>query len=106
MLEGATSRSYGIQVARLAGLPPEVIQRAKEILHNLEQQELNEAGKPKLSRSAKPVQEEPSRQLNLFLSPQDTVLKEIKGLDVSRLTPLQALNRLAKWQERLKGGAP
>jgi DNA mismatch repair protein MutS len=103
VLEGSTDRSYGIQVAKLAGLPEEVIQRAKEILSNLEQQELNEVGQPKLSRSAKPAAEKAGKQLSLFLPAQDAVLKEIRGLNISGLTPLEALNKLANWQERLKG---
>ncbi len=102
VLAGSADRSYGIQVARLAGLPEDLIQRAKEILSNLEQQELNEAGKPKLSRGSKPHDEKPDRQLNLFLTAQDMILKEIKGLDLSGLTPLEALNKLARWQEKLK----
>lgn len=102
VLEGGADRSYGIQVARLAGLPEEVIQRAKEILHNLEQQELNEAGKPKLSRSNKVKSEKPDKQMSLFITTQEMVIKELKGLDISGLTPLQALNKLAELQEKLK----
>jgi DNA mismatch repair protein MutS len=102
IIEGSTDRSYGIQVARLAGLPEEVIQRAKEILSNLEREELNEVGKPKLSRSVKVQSEKPDKQLSLFLTASDTVLKEIKTLDISSTTPLEALNKLAKWRERLK----
>jgi DNA mismatch repair protein MutS len=89
-------------VARLAGLPEEVIQRAKEILNNLESQELNEVGKPKLSQSTKIQSEQPTKQLSLFIPSQDAVLKELKGLDISGLTPLEALTKLAKWQEKLK----
>ncbi|MEI6807637.1 MAG: DNA mismatch repair protein MutS [bacterium] len=56
ILPGAADKSYGIHVAKLAGLPPEVVERAKEILQNLEDGELSEAGKPKLARTrvAKP----------------------------------------------------
>jgi len=51
LVEGGTSRSYGIQVARLAGLPEGVLERAKEVLNNLEQGEFTEAGVPKLAIS-------------------------------------------------------
>ncbi len=50
IVEGGTDKSYGIQVARLAGLPPTVLERAKEILRNLEEGELDESGKPKIGR--------------------------------------------------------
>jgi DNA mismatch repair protein MutS len=68
---GAADKSYGIQVARLAGLPDEVIDRAKEILANLEASELNAQGKPRLAeakvfRSRAKRKEEPKPQLNLF----------------------------------------
>jgi len=68
---GAADKSYGIQVARLAGLPDDVIDRAKEILANLEASELNAQGKPRLAeakvfRSRAKRKEEPKPQLNLF----------------------------------------
>ena len=67
---GAADKSYGIQVAHLAGLPPEVVRRAKEILANLEESELSEAGKPKLAREnprvRRPNPAEAVRQLSLF----------------------------------------
>jgi DNA mismatch repair protein MutS len=68
---GAADKSYGIQVARLAGLPVDVIDRAKEILANLEASELNAQGKPRLAeakvfRSRARRKEEPKPQLNLF----------------------------------------
>jgi DNA mismatch repair protein MutS len=68
---GAADKSYGIQVARLAGLPDDVIERAKEILANLEASELNAQGKPRLAeakvfRSRAKRKEEPKPQLNLF----------------------------------------
>jgi DNA mismatch repair protein MutS len=68
---GAADKSYGIQVARLAGLPEDVISRAKEILANLEASELNAQGKPRLAeakifRSPAKRKEEPKPQLNLF----------------------------------------
>ena len=68
---GAADKSYGIQVARLAGLPPDIVDRAKEILSNLEASELNAQGKPRLAeakvfRTRPKKTEEPKPQLNLF----------------------------------------
>ena len=94
IVEGSTSHSYGIQVARLAGLPAEVIERAKEILVNLEKGEYVEGGVPRISRGkrqAKPVE---SPQLPLFAEVEDALRKRLEGLSISSLTPLEALNIL------------
>ncbi|MDI6774104.1 MAG: DNA mismatch repair protein MutS [Verrucomicrobiota bacterium] len=64
---GGADKSYGIQVARLAGLPPDVVDRAKEILANLEEDELGETGQPKIARRrARRPKDDASRQLMLF----------------------------------------
>lgn len=63
---GAADKSYGIQVAQLAGLPPAVVQRAKEILSNLEESELNEVGQPKLARHSSRKIKIDTAQLTLF----------------------------------------
>jgi DNA mismatch repair protein MutS len=89
---GGTDRSYGIQVARLAGLPKAVIARAREILAELSQN----------PGARVPGQPEPAPQLGLFPHAPDPVLKELGALDVSSLTPLAALNLVAEWQQRLK----
>jgi len=89
---GGTDRSYGIQVARLAGLPKAVIARAREILADLSEN----------PGALVPGQAEPTPQLGLFPHTADPVLKELGALDVGSLTPLQALNLLAEWQQRLK----
>ncbi|HEY4911706.1 MAG TPA: DNA mismatch repair protein MutS, partial [Methylomirabilota bacterium] len=90
---GGTDRSYGIQVARLAGLPQAVITRAREILAELETLPRASAGTAAVPQSL---------QLGLFPHVADPLLKELAVLDVSALTPLQALNLLAEWQQRLK----
>lgn len=92
--EGGASRSYGIQVARLAGLPKEVITRAREILANLERGEFNEVGEPRLARP--PARAESRGQLNLFqASPAESKLREaLLALDLNAMTPLEALTRL------------
>jgi DNA mismatch repair protein MutS len=101
LVEGPTSRSYGIQVARLAGLPEEVIDRAKEVLTNLEQGEFTEGGVPKLaiSRKKKPLWDSP--QMTLFQRPPDTLRETLKKLDPDRLTPLEALTLLTELRAQL-----
>jgi DNA mismatch repair protein MutS len=101
IMEGGTNRSYGIQVARLAGVPAEVIVRAKEILRNLEKGELDEAGMPKIARGRK-TDRKNANQLSLFAGEGDSVLDEIRGLDPMNLTPLDALHHLSDWKQRLE----
>ena len=103
IMEGGTNRSYGIQVARLAGVPTEVIVRAKEILRNLEKGELDEAGMPKIARGRK-TDRKNANQLSLFAGEGDSVLDEIRGLDPMNLTPLDALHHLSDWKQRLEKG--
>ena len=103
IMEGGTNRSYGIQVARLAGVPTEVIVRAKEILRNLEKGELDEAGMPKIARGRK-TDRKNANQLSLFTGERDAVLEEIRGLDPMNLTPLDALHHLSDWKQRLEKG--
>jgi len=98
LVPGGTSRSYGIQVARIAGLPGPLIRRAKEILDNLEGKAVDEAGVPRI---AGPRGNGKGDQLSLF-SLQDLRLKEwIEGLDISSMTPLEALIELNKMKEYL-----
>ena len=93
IVPGRSDRSYGIQVARLAGLPAPVVRRAAEILASLEQDELTRGGRPSLSGA--PASEQ--RQLGLFASEPapHPVLDRIRQIDVDRLSPLEALNLLA-----------
>jgi DNA mismatch repair protein MutS len=93
VVAGRSDRSYGIQVARLAGLPPNVVQRASEILRSLEQDELQRGGRPSLSGSAGP-----QRQLGLFQDPSGAhpVLDRLRALDVDHLRPIDALNLIAE----------
>jgi DNA mismatch repair protein MutS len=100
IMEGGTNRSYGIQVARIAGVPDEVISRAREILNNLEKGELDETGMPKIARGKKEHQKN-RNQLSLFADPHETIIKEIKELDILKMTPLDALSRISDWKEKL-----
>jgi len=101
--EGGADKSYGIQVARLAGLPGDTITRAKEILANLEKSELNELGAPKLAYTEDRATPEKRRagQLDLFTTQADPVLKELLGLDIMSMTPLEALNTLSEMKKKL-----
>ncbi|AMV72052.1 DNA mismatch repair protein MutS [Desulfuromonas carbonis] len=96
IVKGGASHSYGIQVARLAGLPEEVIARAREILRNLEAGEFVGEGEPRLARSRRPGrQATPSPQLSLFAAAGPDPLRErLECVDVSVVTPLEALNLL------------
>jgi DNA mismatch repair protein MutS len=99
-MEGGTSRSYGIEVARIAGVPSDVILRAKEILHNLEKGEFDEIGMPRIARGKSAVKCG-NPQLNLFAQSEDSVLDELRQMDISSMTPLDALNTLHHLKSRL-----
>ncbi|MFH1073632.1 MAG: DNA mismatch repair protein MutS [Candidatus Firestonebacteria bacterium] len=96
IVEGAADRSYGIQVARLAGLPKEVLKRSREILHNLEEANYDKEGKSKLAGGAGVIS-----QLSIFdtkTTKKDDkgskLLKKLEEIDVNSLSPLEALNVL------------
>jgi DNA mismatch repair protein MutS len=92
---GGTDRSYGIHVAQLAGLPREVVLRARDVLATLEGEHRMVPGPP-------PAGSRDPGQLALFGDPQrpDPMVEELKSLDVNTLTPLEALNRLADFKRR------
>jgi DNA mismatch repair protein MutS len=97
---GGSDRSFGIHVARLAGLPAGVVTRAQEILQNLERTEFDREGRPRLAHSdADPPSR--SRQLSLFGAEEDAVIEELRRLRPDALTPLDALNLLADLKKRL-----
>ena len=93
IVEGGCDHSYGIQVAKLAGLPEKVIERAKEILHNLEAEALNSSEIPKLAQHHK--RPEPQvKQMSLFEELEKSLREELKNIDPNRITPIEALNKL------------
>ncbi len=98
---GGTDRSYGIHVAQLAGLPGEVVRRARSVLGTLE-------GEHRMVPGSPPPLEPDVGQLALFGEPSasDPVVEDLKALDLDTMTPLQALNRLAELQRRASGGPP
>ncbi len=101
LVDGATNRSYGIQVGRLAGIPPEVLERAKEILKNIEAGELNGAGFPQLAHSKRAMKTSSGMQLTLFSPPDQRVIDRLRELDFDTMTPLEALNQLHALKELL-----
>lgn len=101
IMRGGADRSYGIQVAKLAGLPQDVIERANEILSEL-LDEHDLAGKGKKVTVAKPKKKEESKQLSFFANPMEQeVVAEIQSLDLSNMTPMKALVYLSELQEKL-----
>jgi DNA mismatch repair protein MutS len=112
LVEGGASRSYGIQVAKLAGLPEPVIARAREILKNLEGGELDERGRARLAQhreGAAPAAAAPrdAGQLGLFEAPaaraEREALEALRAVDPERTTPLDALALVASLRARLRG---
>jgi DNA mismatch repair protein MutS len=100
IFEGGSDQSLGIQVARLAGLPRKVIDRAKEILTNLEANEFTVANKPRIAAGrAKPGNG--SLQLSLFELPEHPVVEEIRQIDVENLTPIKALLMLEQLKRKV-----
>ena len=97
---GGSDRSFGIQVARLAGLPAAVVLRAQEILRNLESTEFDREGRPRIAHSEKGAPAG-ARQLALFTGQDEAVLEELRRADPDRLTPLDALALLAELRRRL-----
>ena len=104
IVPGASDQSYGIHVARLAGIPLPVIERAKEILFNLEKQELDDAGLPRIAYGSSPDRDK--SQFLLFQEDQDRefleeVMEEIESWDLDALSPLEALNLISDLKEKI-----
>jgi DNA mismatch repair protein MutS len=103
IVPGRSDRSYGIQVARLAGMPPPVIARARAILEALEHDELTRGGRPSISGTPS----EPQQQLGLFQTlsanpAAEKVAQRVREADTNNLTPLQALSLLAELKKELE----
>ena len=93
---GAADRSYGIEVAKLAGLPAEVIERARAVLAEHESAEQQVTGH--LSPGAEP----PPAQLTIFTPLSQPVVEKLREVDLNRLTPLEALNLLAELKKQIE----
>jgi DNA mismatch repair protein MutS len=119
VVEGPSNNSYGIHVARLAGVPGEVVDRAEELLHQLLKRSGEEvpsasvgaipgtgkrtgasgAGASRAAGGPTAPREEPQGAL---FGEDEMIRSELSGLDVDRLTPLEALNLLSEWKRRLR----
>jgi DNA mismatch repair protein MutS len=98
LIEGAASHSYGIHVARLAGMPREIIERAKEILARLESG--RDGSQPFAARGG--AADAAPAQMALFNSAEDRLRKRLGGIDLSTMTPLEAMNLLNRLIEEAK----
>jgi len=115
VVEGGADKSYGIQVARLAGLPPAVIQRAKEVLANLEQAEFDDLGEPVAAHNVRKAEGARARgkdwgvpefaepQLGLFATDAGLIFKEITDMNLDSMTPLDAMNKLHELKKKVNG---
>lgn len=107
IVPGGADRSYGIQVAKLAGVPEIVINRAKEICEELEQADLSNITRNlDVAHSAKRKTKKPDEldlaQISLFDTVKDDdIIEEIRNLNISTLTPLDALNKLYEIQNKI-----
>jgi DNA mismatch repair protein MutS len=89
IIPGGADRSYGIHVAQLAGIPRPIIQRANEIMHQLE------------ASSGKAVKINPAAPMQMTLFPEtNPLLDELKVLDLNSLSPIEALNKIYEWQQK------
>ena len=106
LVDGGTNRSYGIQVARLAGIPHGVIGQAKKILAKIENENHRISFKPKVKKGPGAKKDndaqQPFEQLDLFRKPEEVIIDKLRKLDISMTTPLDALNILSKLKDKLK----
>jgi len=94
LLPGGTNRSYGIQVAALAGVPGHVVTRAREILANIEKGELNQWGQPRLAGSKSRSAKKSPLQLDLFSREDDPIRKRLAEIRPDIVSPIEALTLL------------
>ena len=94
LLPGGTNRSYGIQVAALAGVPAKVVARAKELLHNIEQGEFNRQGEPRIATSPRKKKPPQPGQLSLFGGEESKATRRLREINPDALSPREALDLL------------
>jgi DNA mismatch repair protein MutS len=102
ILPGAADKSYGIHVARLAGVPRSVNERAKQILAQLEQDHVGSNGQSKLIKPQ--TKRRGDLQLTLFAPEEHPLIDKLRQLDTNELTPLGALQLLNQWQQEVSAG--
>lgn len=106
IVEGGTDRSYGIYVAKMAGLPEKVVKRANEILEGFEQKNMfaEKSSVREISFGTKKKKEKENftaMQYPLFSAKDSQVEKEIQGIDTDNLTPLEALKKIVEWKKKI-----
>ena len=108
IVEGAADKSYGIHVARLAGVPKQVNERAKQILAQLEQEHVDGQGRAKISRRNGKQRPHSDLQLTLFAPFDHPLLDTIRQTDLNSTSPLAALQLIKQWQDSLasENGSP
>ena len=103
IVPGGADKSYGVHVARLAGLPTSVINRAWEVLHELEN---GSTTRHTLSTSRRRRKSLPPEEQLPLLRPSSSALEELLGMDIASMTPLEAINKLYELQERARDSGP
>ena len=105
IVEGGTDRSYGIYVAKMAGLPEKVIKRANEILESFEQEQMftgeSNLRESKILESKNGNNGQSSYQFPLFLAKESEIEREIQQIDTDNLTPIEALNKINEWKKKV-----
>jgi len=102
LVEGGTNRSYGIQVARLAGMPETIVKRAKKVLANIETNGHVLDGRKAAGQRQRTKGE--FEQLTLFRKPEELVTEKLLAINISTMTPLEAMNCLSRLKEIVSGG--
>ena len=112
IIKGGADKSYGIQVAKLAGVPSQVIERAKELVLELSDADISQKAKDiaqyskkvaSMNKQYKKVDDLEVKQMSLFDTVKDDdIITDIKNMDISNMTPIDALNTLYKLQGRVK----
>jgi DNA mismatch repair protein MutS len=103
IVEGPADKSYGIHVAKIAGLPRDVVERAQVILAQLESDHVDESGRVKIPQRPRKSRD---RQLSLFVEPTHPVIEKLKSLDLDQLTPLAALQKLSEFRQEVAERRP
>jgi DNA mismatch repair protein MutS len=103
IVPGTADRSYGIHVARLAGVPVPVIERAKTILAELENSRLDQDGHARAAAPTAKSSKSGAQQRSLFAEPTEPLADDLRLLRLDEMTPLAAMNWMASWQQRVNG---
>jgi len=104
IVPGSADQSYGIEVARMAGIPPEVILRAREVLENLESSQYTADAVPRLASGEHGPLGPEGPQLGLFEAGPSEVEQELSELELEQMTPLDAFDKLVELRKRVKRG--